>query len=91
MCGVEHLFGYIRRMTSTRRTGPIEVWISQSNLEVTCRVVHEDETVDELEVRSLSRRGAQRELTGYLLEQGYQPAGRWRLRGGRRVQPPVPT
>jgi hypothetical protein len=57
--------------------GPIEVWLSQKNMQVTCRVVHEDERTDELEVEALSIRGAQREITGYLIGQGYKPAGRW--------------
>lgn len=62
--------------TDTKLT-PIEVWLSQRNMAVTCRVVHEDETTVELEVVSLSVRGAQREITGYLIDQGYAPVGRW--------------
>jgi hypothetical protein len=58
-------------------TGPIEVWLSQENMEVTCRIVHEDETTTEPPVDSLSMRGAQREMTGWLIDQGYRPAGRW--------------
>jgi hypothetical protein len=46
-------------------------------MEVLCRVVFEDETVDHLDVESLSMRGAQREITGSLLKDGYTPAGRW--------------
>jgi hypothetical protein len=58
-------------------TSPIEVWLSQRNMEITCRVVAEDETAELLDVDSLSMRGAQREITGYLIDQGYQPVGRW--------------
>lgn len=58
-------------------TGPIEVWLSQSNLTVTCTIVAEDETTDELEVNSLSMNGAQREITGWLIKQGFAPVGRW--------------
>jgi hypothetical protein len=44
---------------------------------VTCQVVHEDESTEALDVDSLSMRGAQREITGYLISQGYKPDGRW--------------
>jgi hypothetical protein len=56
---------------------PIEVWLSQPNIEITCRVVFEDESADELSVGSLSMRGAQREMTSWLIGQGYEPSGRW--------------
>lgn len=61
------------------KTQPIEVWLSQPNLEVTCRIVYEDERTDTLDIGSLSMRGAQREVTGYLIKQGYTPAGRWEI------------
>lgn len=64
-------------MNTTKPLGPIEVWLTQINIQVTCRVVYEDESTDELSVDSLSMRGAQRELTGYFLKQGYKPVGRW--------------
>lgn len=57
--------------------GPIEVWLSKRNLNITCRVVFENETVKELSVRSLSMRGAQREITGQLIALDYEPVGRW--------------
>ena len=40
-------------------------------------MVHEDETTSKLDVDSLSMRGAQREITGHFLHEGYEPAGRW--------------
>ena len=58
-------------------TGPIEVWLRKKNLAVKCMVVHEDESTSEMPVRSLSMRGAQREITTRLKAQNYQPAGRW--------------
>lgn len=66
-------------MTDTRKRqpGPIEVWLSKANIQVTCTIVREDETTTSLEVDSLSMRGAQREITGYLISLGYSPAGRW--------------
>lgn len=62
---------------SDRKPSPIEVWLRQTNLEVTCSVVEEDESTYELEVNSLSVRGAMREMTGSLLSEGYKPVGRW--------------
>lgn len=64
-------------MTDTKQSGPIEVWLTQKNLEITCTEVHEDETTSNPEVDSLSMRGAQREMTGFYLRMGYEPLGRW--------------
>lgn len=64
-------------MTKLDASGPIEVWLTQKNLEVTCSIVHEDESTTGLDVDSLSMRGAQREITGWLIAHGYEPAGRW--------------
>ena len=57
--------------------GPIEVWLSQRNMAVTCRVVYENENAHELDVTALSLRGAEREMTGWFLAQDYKPVGRW--------------
>ena len=64
-------------MTLENNRSPIEVWLSQDNLEMTCRIVFNDESTEELDVQSLSMRGAQREMTGWLISQGYEPVGRW--------------
>ena len=61
------------------KTQPIEVWLSQRNFEVTGWVVYESERTDHLKIESLSVRGAQREVTGFLIQQGYAPAGRWEI------------
>jgi hypothetical protein len=64
--------------TSELRFGPAcEVWLSQVNMKVTCRVVREDESTAELDIDSLSLRGAEREITGALINEGYKPTGRW--------------
>jgi hypothetical protein len=63
--------------TNNTKPSPIEVWLTQKNLDVTCMVVKEDETTSQLDVDSLSMRGAQREVTGYLIAAGYSPIGRW--------------
>jgi hypothetical protein len=64
--------------TMVKPDGPIEVWLSQKNMRVICTVVHEDERTEQLDVDALSIRGAEREITGWLIEQGFKPAGRWR-------------
>ena len=58
---------------------PIEVWLSRRNTGITCTVVTEDERTSSLEVDSLSMRGAQREMTGYLIARGYSPVGDWEV------------
>lgn len=64
-------------MSTVEKCGPVEVWLSQRNIEVRCTVVHENESTKNLDVDALTMRGAQREITGYLINQGYQPEGRW--------------
>ena len=60
-----------------QKTKPFEVWLSQRNIQIHCMIVNDDETTEQLDVDSLSMRGAQREMTGWLLSQGYKPVGRW--------------
>jgi hypothetical protein len=78
-------------MTTTKDTkdtkpSPIEVWLTESTegMGISVRVVHPDETIHYpgtgnpyTGVESLSMRGAQREITGDLLREGYAPVGRW--------------
>jgi len=65
-------------MTDTKNAkGPVEVWLRQINMAITCTIVHEDESTEETEIESLSFRGAQREISGYFVSHGYEPAGRW--------------
>lgn len=69
-------------MTDTQhdeKPSPIEVWLSQPNMEVTCTIVREDESTDSRSVSSLSMRGAQREITGWLIRRGYVAVGRWEI------------
>ena len=58
---------------------PIEVWLSRANTRFTCTVVLENEKTSTLDVNSRSMRGAQREITGYLIERGYTPVGDWEV------------
>ena len=46
-------------------------------MEVTCRIVFPDGTAIAVGVDALSLRSAQREVTAWLIEQGYEPTGRW--------------
>jgi hypothetical protein len=64
------------------KPSPIEVWLRQRNLTVRCKVVYADESTEELEIDSLSMRSAQREITGWLIKQGYKPDGRWAAQAG---------
>ena len=58
-------------------TKPIEVWLSRPHLDVTCRIVFPDGTAIAVGVDALSILGAQHEMTAWLFEHGYEPAGRW--------------
>ncbi len=58
-----------------------EVWLTKaSDFRITCREVYEDESTSDWDkdaVESVSMRGAQREVTGYYLDKGYEPVDRW--------------
>jgi hypothetical protein len=58
-------------------TKPIEVLLSRPRLEVTCRIVFPDGAAIAVGVDALSILGAQHEMTAWLVEQGYEPTGRW--------------
>ena len=61
--------------SGARRTA--EVWLTQGNIEVTGRVIREDESTESLAVLARSLAGAQREVTGGYVAEGWQPVGRW--------------
>ena len=50
-------------------------------LSMICTVVHDDESSESRDVEAFFMRGAQREITGYLISQGYEPPGRRKTRG----------
>lgn len=64
---------------------PIEVWLRQKNIAVKCQVVNEDESSYPWTIRSLNLRGAQREITHHLRNEGWSPMGRWRYTAGSSV------
>jgi hypothetical protein len=59
------------------KSGSVEIWLRQDNLQVVCSVVNPDESPYRHGIDSLSLRGAQREVTGYLIGYGYRPEGGW--------------
>jgi len=61
-------------------TKPVEVLLSRPLLEVTCRILFPNGTAIAVGVDALSLRGAQHEMTAWLIEQGYEPAGDWSTR-----------
>jgi hypothetical protein len=66
-------------LNRTPLPSPIEVWLSQGKMGITCTVVLEDERTGTLDVNALSIHGAQREITGYLIDHGYTPVGNWEV------------
>ena len=48
-------------------------------MEINCMVVLEDESTQPQDIQSPSMRGAQREITGWLIGLGWEPAGRWEV------------
>ena len=63
--------------TTGQRPQALQAHLSQKNIEIQCTFVFEDESVSYQNVFSVSMRGAQREITGALVDRGYVPAGRW--------------
>jgi hypothetical protein len=63
--------------TKERRPQAVQAVLAQKNIEITCTLVLEDESISYPEVRSVSMRGAQRETTGRLVVMGYAPTARW--------------
>lgn len=78
-------------MTTTNKPSPIEVILTQGNMQITCRVVRDDESTYRLDVDSLSMRGAQREVTGGLIADGYTPVGRWGVEARDPEEDPIET
>ena len=68
---------YTKLMTDTKEWAPqaLLAILSRKNIEITGTLVFEDESGGYPDITSLSVRGAQRELTGWLVSCGYIPAG----------------
>ena len=60
-------------------TSPIEVWLTEKDFGVGCRIVADTEPgITSPNIDSVSMRGAQREVSMYLAGHGYRPVGRWK-------------
>jgi hypothetical protein len=65
-------------MTSgEKRPQALRAILSRKNIEITCELVFEDESISYPHIDSVSVRGAQREITGVLVAHGYAAADRW--------------
>ena len=60
-------------------------------MKVTGMFVYEDESTKQLQIDSLSMRGAQREITGQLIDEGYEPVGRWQVESADQDGDPEET
>jgi hypothetical protein len=73
-------------MTILEELGPtLEVWLTLRSVTITCKIVCEDESVREYSIKSLSMRGAEREITGFLINAGYEPTDRWSYERGQAI------
>ena len=55
----------------------VEIWLRLDGLRVVCNIVNADESTYRREIDSLSLRGAQREVSGFLVGNGYRPEHDW--------------
>jgi hypothetical protein len=77
---------YTRLMTILEELGPaIEVWLTLRSVTITCKIVCEDESIREYPIKSLSMRGAEREITGFLINAVYEPTDRWSYERGQAI------
>ncbi len=61
----------------SKQPSPLTVWLIDTNRGAICRVVRPDESSYEVDTESKSLLGAQQEITGFLISQGYWPADDW--------------
>lgn len=59
-------------------SSPVEVLLRKKRLDLTAVVRHEDEATEPLRIKSVSMRGAQREVTTLLKKLGYRPVTGWK-------------
>ena len=58
-------------------SSPVEIRLRKKRLDVTADAEHEDEATEPLRVKSVSMRGAQREITTHMKGLGYLPVTSW--------------
>jgi len=74
---------YAARMASLEKlTGRVQLCLDPAPFGWTARLVREDGTEQPLEVTAVAVRAARRELSLWLLPQGYVPVGGWHDREG---------
>lgn len=69
----------VRVPAPTASQGPVvaEVWLMGAKPPISCLLVHTDETTANRDLAAVSMLGAQREVTGQLIGEGYRPDGPW--------------
>lgn len=77
-----------KSISGTESGGPVEIWLTQqgNGMQIACMMVEDDESTRAIDVKAWSMRGAQREVTGWLRRQGYEPAGRWLPEGSKGLE-----
>lgn len=66
---------------------PVRVELTAGPVDVLCQVVHDDGTVDTVDLKSANLRGAMREATTRLADVGYSARSRWTESDGRWCRP----
>lgn len=63
--------------TNVGATNVAEVWLMGAKPPISCLLVHADESTSTADLAAVSLAGAQREITGRLVGDGYKPDGPW--------------
>lgn len=83
---------------TTTKTTTVEVWLRTGTTGIWGEIIKPDESGETQDIDSRSMNGAQREITSYLISQGYAPVGRWKIEDGesglttecsRTFRPPI--
>lgn len=64
-------------MANTKNAEAVEVIVTRKGMSLMATLYGPDETAVDLEVNTLSVRGAQRDVTASMIDGGYKPLGRW--------------
>lgn len=54
-----------------------QVWLTRPDGKLKCKVTFDNSTYADYEIKSQSLRGAEREITGWMIKQGFRPSGDW--------------
>jgi hypothetical protein len=75
-------------------TSPVEVWLTKKDIAVGAVIYADDVVLWQDDTDSISMRGAQREMTAWLISAGYEPLDRWRVEysnGGGKYDAAIET